>query len=275
VYLASGLQGGQASPEAVDRAVRVVCERAEERGITVSVRRQGRDRIAIGVPSERERDLPALTAPGQLALYDWEPNVIGDPDQPLSDLRQAVSRAARAKPRAEPTDVPPGDRENDVGGGAAEAPRGIVIVRAERPTEATASTPAQFFVVEDDAELTGADIENPRQDFDQLTQEPIVTMDFTEAGDRAFARVTRRIAKRGQRTLPRPGQPPEERFQRFAIVLDSQVVALATIDFIRNPEGIGGGSGAQINGIGSIEATKRLAGDLRIGALPVRLEPLR
>jgi SecD/SecF fusion protein len=153
-----------------------------------------------------------------------------------------------------------------------KVPRGIVIVKAEEPEGATERTPAQYYVVEDDSELSGSEIKNPEQNFDQRTQEPIVTMEFTDAGKRAFARVTKRIAERGQSTLPQPGQSPEERFQRFMIALDGQVVSIATIDFLRNPEGIDGETGAQITGIGSIEDTQALADNLRIGALPVSLK---
>src|SRR5205085_1606121 len=45
----------------------------------------------------------------------------------------------------------------------------------------------------------------------------------------------------------------------------------AYIDFIENPEGIDGRTGAQINGIGSLQETQDLAQNLRIGALPVKL----
>ncbi|HEX8645875.1 MAG TPA: protein translocase subunit SecF [Thermoleophilaceae bacterium] len=153
-----------------------------------------------------------------------------------------------------------------------KVPRGIVVIKSEKPPGATERTPAQYYIVEDDSELSGSDIENPEQNFDQQTQEPIVTMEFTDAGKAAFARVTKRIAERGQAMLPQPGQPPEQRFQRFMIALDGQEVSTATIDFIRNPEGIDGETGAQINGIGSIEDTQDLADNLRIGALPVSLK---
>ena len=295
VFAATGVQGGPAPEGAMEEAVRVICERARERELTVSVRREGRDRIAIGVAGDRRRELRALTAPGQLVFYDWEPNLFSGP-QPVNDLDQAVSIAARSKPRVEDTDVPGGDRANDTIGdkyysldadrnliastrprasGAERVPRGVVIVRERFPEGATEHTPAQFHVLEDDAELSGADIRNPKQDFDQQTQEPIVAMEFTDRGRAAFARVTRRLAKRGQETLPQPGQAPDDRFQRFAIVLDGHIVSKATVDFIRNPEGISGSTGAQINGIGSTEDTKALADSLRIGPLPVRLEPAR
>jgi SecD/SecF fusion protein len=155
-----------------------------------------------------------------------------------------------------------------------KVPRGIVIVKAEPPEEATENTPAQYYVIEDDSELSGSEIENPEQNFDQRTQEPIVTMEFTDAGKKAFARVTKRIAERGAfPSDPAVLQlPPEQRLQRFMIALDGQIVSLATIDYRQNPDGIDGETGAQINGIGNIEDTQDLANNLRIGALPVSLK---
>jgi hypothetical protein len=294
-YRATDPLGGPAAPGSLDAAVRIMCERAKARGATVDVRRRGA--AGVEIRGERREDLEAIAAPGQLTFYDWEPNVYGDPEQPLNNIDEAIRTAARARPRAEDTDVP-SDRENDTLGdryyrrGARHAtefstspprtdqqvvkvPRGVAIVRAEVPVGATASAPAQYFVIEDDVELSGAQIENPKQELDQQTREPIVAMEFTQAGQRAFARVTRRIARRGQSTRPQPGGMAEDRFQRFAIVLDGQIVSLATIDYIANPEGISGESGAQINGIGSVEETRDLADKLRFGALPVRLEPVR
>ena len=148
-------------------------------------------------------------------------------------------------------------------------------MQAEAPPAATPSTPRRFFVLEDDAELVGPDIERVEQDFDRQTQEPILALGFAESGRRAFARLTKRIVQRGQATLPRPGSRPEDRFQRFAIVLDDRIVSLPTIDFIQNPDGISAGSGAQINGLGSVEQTMDLAAALRIGPLPVRLRRVR
>ncbi len=65
-----------------------------------------------------------------------------------------------------------------------KVPQGVVVVEAERApnqpeTRATATT-----CFEDDSELSGSDIENPEQNTDQQTQEPIVTMEFTDEGSR-------------------------------------------------------------------------------------------
>ena len=298
-YTATAPAGGPPTSEAVDHAVQVMCDRAAALGVEADIQRRGADRIEVRIGADRRRQLDEIAASRQLGFYDWEPNVSGDPSVPLNDLGEAVRTAARAKPRAEEADVPPAgpsrdverrlggdagrirrhyDRQNDIvvppppGARPSQIPRGIAIVKEQPPAGATDNTPAQYYVIENDAELSGADIRNPAQGFDKLTQEPILTVEFGERGKQAFARVTRRVAERGQETLPEPGQSPAERFQHFMIALDGQIVSLATIDFIANPEGISASRGAQINGLGSIEDTKALAATLRLGPLPVRLE---
>ena len=150
-------------------------------------------------------------------------------------------------------------------------PEGVVVVEAER-VENQPPQIKRYFVIEDDSELSGRDIENPEQTFDPNTNAPVVTMEFTDQGREAFARVTKRLADRGARIILPPGSDREQAFQRFAITLDNQIVSLATIDFVQNPEGIDGRQGAQIEGIGTIEETQDLAESLRIGALPIELK---
>ena len=152
-----------------------------------------------------------------------------------------------------------------------KVPKGIVVVEAEQ----LPNQPPQlkrFFVLEDDSELSGNDIKNPEANTDPNTQEPIVTMEFTDQGREAFARVTKRIADRGSKIIVPPGGDRTQAFQRFAITLDDKIVSLATIDFIQNPEGIDGRTGAQIENIGDFNATNDLAENLRIGALPIELK---
>jgi SecD/SecF fusion protein len=152
-----------------------------------------------------------------------------------------------------------------------EVPQGIAVVEDEkRPKQP--ETIKRYWVVEDDSELSGSDIKNPEQNFDQQTNQPIVTMEFTDTGRKAFARATKREAERGSQVILPPGTPREQAFQRFAITLDNRIVSLATIDFVDNPEGIDGRTGAQIEGIGSVQETQDLAESLRIGALPIDLK---
>jgi SecD/SecF fusion protein len=152
-----------------------------------------------------------------------------------------------------------------------KVPEGVLVVEAE-PVENQPPQIKRFFVIEDDSELSGKDIKNPEQQFDPNTNAPIVTMEFTDKGRQAFARVTKRLAERGSKIILPPGSDREQAFQRFAITLDNKIVSLATIDFVQNPEGIDGRTGAQIEGIGNIQETQDLAESLRIGALPIELK---
>jgi SecD/SecF fusion protein len=151
-----------------------------------------------------------------------------------------------------------------------KVPRGIVVVKAEQQGKSQASL--GYWTIEDDSELSGSDIKDPKQTFDPQTNEPIVSFSFTDKGRKAFARATKREAQRGSQILLPPGTDPQQTFQKFAITLDNQIVSLATINYRENPEGIPGDTGAQINGIGNIQQTQDLAQNLRIGALPIALK---
>jgi SecD/SecF fusion protein len=161
-------------------------------------------------------------------------------------------------------------KEAPHGSKVVKVPRGIVLLKAEAGGASSASS-LGYWVLEDDAELSGADIVDPKQQVDPQTNEPIVTFEFTAAGRAAFARATKREAERGAQLLAPPGTPNDQKFQRFAIALDNQIVSLATVSFVDNPEGIDGSTGAQVNGIGSLRDTQALAKSLQIGALPVTL----
>jgi len=152
-----------------------------------------------------------------------------------------------------------------------KVPQGIVIIEAERQKNQP-ETVQNYFVIEDDSELSGSDIKNPKAQSDQQSGGPVVTMEFTDAGRKAFAAATKREAERGSRVILPPGTPKEQAFQRFAITLDNKIVSLATIDFVENPEGIDGRTGAQIENVGALQDANDLAQNLRIGALPIELK---
>jgi SecD/SecF fusion protein len=156
-----------------------------------------------------------------------------------------------------------------------EVPRGIVILQNDAPegTELPENTPFnQFFILEDDSELSGSDIENPEAQTDPSTQAPVVTMEFTDNGRPRFEELTKRVAERGSKIVRQPGEPADVAFQRFAITLDNEIVSNATIDFQELPEGIDGRTGAQIEGVGGFDDANDLAEQLRIGALPIDLK---
>ena len=283
---------GSATPATLDATVAKLCERARLAGASVDVRRVGRDRIEIRSAKPLNPELRrSIGSRGRLAFYDWEPNVRPPGNQQPAPTREAAVQIASAqRPRAEAEDVPAGgpspevksrfggdtsrieayyDVQND-SSAAGDAPRGIVVLTGEQTVPRTASPGA--WVLEDDSELSGADITNAKQEFDPQTNEPIVSFEFTDIGRAAFARVTKREAVRGANVQLEPGGDRQATLQRFAIALDDSIVSLATIDYIQNPKGISGDSGAQINGLGTIGDTRRIADTLNVGTLPVELD---
>jgi len=108
---------------------------------------------------------------------------------------------------------------------------------------------------------------------DPQTNQPVVLIQFTGKGKKIFHTITRREAQRG--ALVCQGRTYSTSVlncaQHFAIVLDGQIQSAPYIDFVRNPEGIPGDNGAQIDiGAGGLGDAKRLALALQTGALPVQ-----
>jgi len=146
-------------------------------------------------------------------------------------------------------------------------PRGIVVLEAERVPGQPDSV-RRFYVLEDDAELSGRELRDARQAFDEQTGEPILTADLSARGRRAFAALTRRVARRGSNggAAATP--------QRFAVALDDRVLASPAIDFRVLPEGIDARNGIQLNGLGSPSRARAVATLVTSGPLPGRLTPL-
>ncbi|MCB0858226.1 MAG: protein translocase subunit SecD [Solirubrobacterales bacterium] len=172
-----------------------------------------------------------------------------------------------------------------------KVPQGTIIVD-ELPTDSAGKTietnedglwendagelvdPSGYFVVTDNAALSGSEIKDPQQNLDQFNQ-PNVTFEFTGEGRQAFQEITRNIAQEGQaraiggvttadQAAPLSGN--------FAIVLDGQVVSKPIINFVENPDGIDGRTGAQISGGFQLDEAQQLAEYLQRGALPIDLK---
>jgi SecD/SecF fusion protein len=126
-------------------------------------------------------------------------------------------------------------------------------------------------------EMTGGDLKlsGTRADFNQNGQ-PIVTMQFTGHGKSQFHKITKREAERGSLLGSGSCDPNKvlQYSQHFAIVLDNQIESAPYIDYCKNPDGIPGDNGAEIElgQNGSIGEAKRLALVLQTGALPVSFQ---
>jgi SecD/SecF fusion protein len=175
------------------------------------------------------------------------------------------------------------DGEQPEGTVVEEVPQGYVVLRQEPPqddpsTEADESESGLrgYFLLYDRPELTGDELRNPEQNFDQFNQ-PNVTFDFTDKGQEAFGEVTERIARRGleaagAQSASISAQDAANISGSFAVVLDGEIISRPIINFKENPAGIQGNDGAQISGSFGIEEAQDLAEDIRKGALPVELQ---
>jgi SecD/SecF fusion protein len=123
-------------------------------------------------------------------------------------------------------------------------------------------------------EMTGGELKlsGTRADIDPQTNQPVVLMQFTGKGKKVFHDITRQEAQRGATACAGQSDPQaiQQCVQHFAIVLDREIQSVPYIDFKRNPDGIPGDNGAQIDlGGGSLGDAKKLALVLQTGALPV------
>ena len=158
-----------------------------------------------------------------------------------------------------------------------EVPEGIIVLRDvdRRDPEDQKGEVDNWWVIKDNPVLNGSDIKNPEQNFENGTGgPPIVTMEFSDKGRKAFAETTRKIAQRGADNAAINGglQDPIGASHKFAIRLDNELISTPYINFRENPDGIDGSQGAQISGGFTITTAQDLARLLKIGALPLRLE---
>ncbi|MEY2535134.1 MAG: SecD/SecF fusion protein, partial [bacterium] len=204
------------------------------------------------------RNIPNATTNGLFYLVDTKAKrVLAGPAETRKDLDQEVTnKRIKTAATQQVLEVKPGN----------------IVVRAEAPDDKTKSN--RYYVMLDRPALSGTDIKNPEQQFDQGTGgsgQPIVTFDFTDRGRRIWQQTTRGIAQRGQDNFI-PGQDPQSAYQHFAIVLDNELISTPFIDFQQNPDGIDGRNGSQIQGGFTIDSAQRLSNLLKTGALPIKLQ---
>jgi len=205
-------EAGQA--DAIDKAMEVATEVVRKRIDELGTReptiiRQGRARIVVQVPG------------------------LQDPEA----LKSLLGRTARLEFKLVDVTASPSDLASG------RAPVGSQILPyPENP----AGPPV--IAVKRSVLISGDQLIDARQEFDQRTNAPVVTIRFDGNGGRRFARVT-------QENVNKP----------FAIILDNVVISAPNIN-----EPILGGS-AQISGNFTVQSANELAIALRSGKLPVAL----
>ena len=243
-------------PSSAQASARVMRERLAAAGVRdagVSVAAGGS--LAITVPASARADVATLVHSGRLAIYDWERSVLGPRslpaprDETVTGGPDAGRDAATTKSVAEAR--------------AANAPGG-------RAVRALSVAPDGWFALGGPPALINAEIESARADVDPATREPIVALDLTADGRRAFAALTRDVARRGSANADAGSET--EAAQHFAIVVDDRIVSVPYIDFRQAPNGIDGSAGVQIQGGLTPDSARRLAALLSAGPLAASLE---
>jgi SecD/SecF fusion protein len=174
--------------------------------------------------------------------------------------------------------TPTGEKRPRDKGIVLEVPPGTIVV-SEYPVDQEAKVDKTanpgWFALKDNPALSGTDITDPKQEYEETTGAPNVVFGFTDDGREAFHDVTRQIAQRGQARAigPVAGEQAEALSGRFAVILDNEVKTRPIINFAENPDGIDGRTGAQISGgFASVQEAQDLATVLQIGALPINLK---
>ncbi len=229
--------------------------------------------------SPQTRDLAGKGTPSQWYLFDANKRVVAGPvptEDKLPTLAEAEKQQKRTikgplqKLRVPQNTVvvscdPVADAGNCLSTQQIRTKKVFYLLKHHDPSE---------FPDNPIPEMTGGELKlsGTRADIDPQTNAPVVLMQFTGKGKKVFHEITKREAQRGQ--LICAGQSSQEAVQRcaqhFAIVLDREIESVPYIDFRRNPDGIPGDNGAQIDlGGGSLGDAKKLALVLQTGALPV------
>jgi SecD/SecF fusion protein len=190
-------------------------------------------------------------------LFDSQHRWLAGPEISHNNLISAIGKHA----------LPPNSQ-------VVEVPQGTVVLQAvpsSSSDKTTISDPsARFYVLRDRVALSGKDLRNPSQGFNQ-NGAPDVQFQFSDAGKKAFHSTTRRLAQRGT-SLQLPGVSPQSVLQHFAVALDGKLISVASIDPQQLPDGIDGENGAIIEGGFTIQSAQDLANLLQLGALPIGLK---
>ena len=145
---------------------------------------------------------------------------------------------------------------------------GTVVRQALTPNDGSDPSYNYYYVLKDDPAISGKDVTNPSAQTDTQTGQEVVAFGFRGSAVNTFLNVTAKIAQRGsQNTVG-----GNDNFQHFAIVLDTRLVTVPSIDFTQNPNGIDATTGGQIRAASRSRPPPARERELRVGALPINLE---
>jgi SecD/SecF fusion protein len=264
--------------QALDRSVTLLRERLNGVFPGVLVERIGNDIVVTArstAPGTRARIL-GLAAPGRLAIFDWEANVLTPNGKTVASQLSAQNAAALEISQGSGSGAP-----GEPGAGAmsrrqatalASKRPGSTLVQASAPSVAvgasTVPATARFYVLANLLPaLSNRDITHPEEVRAPQAGVPEVSFGFTAAGAGAFRNLTRTVARRGD-LVSGLGQTLN---QHFAIAVDGRLVSVPFISYKQYPDGIDPNSGADVAGSFTVQSARDLATILRYGPMPVRL----
>jgi hypothetical protein len=177
-------------------------------------------------------DLTALTAPGRLAVYDWERSVLGADGRP-HPADDGVTGGPGAGTAAGLSEAEARER-------AAKVP-GAQVVQAQNG----------WFALAGDPSLSNADLARAH-----VAGGPSVALGLTAPGRRAFRTLTRELAHRGA-DQALSGDPLQSS-QHLAIVLDDRLLSTPYVNWREAPDGLDPAAGLQISGLADPDLTAAL-----------------
>ncbi len=286
----------QVTEEAIDRSVEIIRDRVNAFGVAEpEIQTQGDDQIVVALPGaeDPEQVVNDLINPAQLVFIPFEANVVG-PQTGNPSLYEATRLAARTEPEQDRglQSLYAFDRESKrpIGTGpeadrlslreqfpndrlppnaeVVRVPAGLFLASEETQRFQTREslTETRWYVFQNNPGITGQDVSEARAQLETQGiggSRWIVTMQFTGDGREKFQDLTRQLAVEGNLT---------NQLQRFAIILDGEIVSNPTVDYQDYPAGIDGRNGAQIEGDFSQDEAQTLAKQINSGALPIELE---
>ena len=242
--------GSQVTREEMEQAVEVIRQRVDSLGVTEpEIQIQGQDQVAVNIPgiTDADRAVEVIGRTAQLGFYEvlaFEEEI----SVPQDEIAQTKNELA-----------------DDLRGDDVYREGKTKILFEESPSPAGEGTYVAGYIVTDQPDMTGENLENANLNRDPQGRLE-VTMSFNREGAGQFADLSGRIAENALAS----GQPGTG---RLAIVLDKDVVSAPTVE-----ESIVGGDVSISNDTSPTGLPEEEARELEIvlqtGALPVNMRVL-
>ncbi len=242
--------GSQVTREEMEQAVEVIRQRVDSLGVTEpEIQIQGQDQVAVNIPgiTDADRAVEVIGRTAQLGFYE----VLAFAEEisvPQDEIAQTKNELA-----------------DDLRGDDDYREGKTKILFEESPSPAGEGTYVAGYIVNDQPDMTGENLENANLNRDPQGRLE-VTMSFNREGAGQFADLSGRIAENALAS----GQPGTG---RLAIVLDKDVVSAPTVE-----ESIVGGDVSISNDTSPTGLPEEEARELEIvlqtGALPVNMRVL-